>query len=118
MQIANEKLEGAEAEKRKCQLAHQVAEQRQVEGRERTTQLTDEVALLRKALEQSMIRMNRMTSDNGFAVDRRIVVKLLITYFQRGHSREVLDLMARMLEFSEEEKERVGLAQQSSRGGE
>ena len=28
-------------------------------------------------------------------IDRRIVVKMLITYFERHHSQEVLDLMTK-----------------------
>ena len=38
-----------------------------------------------------------LTSESSASVDRRIVVKLLITYFEKGQSREVLSLMARML---------------------
>ncbi|MFS7925090.1 hypothetical protein Hanom_Chr04g00280371 [Helianthus anomalus] len=48
---------------------------------------------------------------------RRIVIKLLVTYFQRNHSKEVLDLMVRMLGFSEEEKQRIGVAQQGAGKG-
>ena len=44
-----------------------------------------------------MKRINLLNSDSGAMVDRRIVVKLLVTYFQRGQSPEILDLMSRML---------------------
>lgn len=33
--------------------------------------------------------------DSGSMIDRRIVVKMLITYFERNHSREVLELMTK-----------------------
>ncbi|XP_024391625.1 uncharacterized protein [Physcomitrium patens] len=79
--------------------------------------LEQQVLKLRAALEQSITSLNRMSSDSDFYVDRRIVIKLLVTYFERHHSREVLDLMVRMLGFSEEDKRRVGVAQQSARGG-
>lgn len=79
--------------------------------------LQQEVQKLRAALEQSITSLNRMSSDSDFYVDRRIVIKLLVTYFQRHHSKEVLDLMVRMLGFSEEDKRRVGLAQQNARSG-
>ncbi|KAG0629532.1 hypothetical protein M758_1G110700 [Ceratodon purpureus] len=79
--------------------------------------LQQDVLKLRAALEQSITSLNRMSSDSDFYVDRRIVIKLLVTYFQRHHSREVLDLMVRMLGFSEEDKRRVGMAQQNARGG-
>lgn len=39
-------------------------------------------------------------SDEEAMVDRRVVVKLLTTYFDRKQSPEVLALMARMLGFS------------------
>ncbi|KAJ1443528.1 putative golgin candidate 3 [Sesbania bispinosa] len=78
------------------------SEKVQSEWRSRVSKLEEENARLRRALEQSMTRLNRM----------RIVIKLLVTYFQRNHSKEVLDLMVRMLGFSDEDKQRIGLAQQ------
>ena len=47
-----------------------------------------------------MKRISLLNSDSNAMVDRRIVVKLLVTYFQRGQSPELLDLMARMLGLS------------------
>ncbi|KAL0910508.1 hypothetical protein M5K25_021498 [Dendrobium thyrsiflorum] len=52
-----------------------------------------------------------------YQLARRIVIKLLVTYFQRNHSKEVLDLMVRMLGFSDEDKQRIGFAQHSSGKG-
>lgn len=43
-----------------------------------------------------------LNSDSNAMVDRRIVVKLLVTYFQRNQSPEILELMARMLGLSGE----------------
>ncbi len=56
--------------------------------------------MLRRALAESMKRINLLNSDTNAMVDRRIVVKLLVTFFERGHSQEVLALMSRMLGFS------------------
>ncbi|XP_047960239.1 golgin candidate 4 isoform X2 [Salvia hispanica] len=81
------------------------------EGKNRVKKLEEDNEKLRRALEQSMTRLNRMSVDSDFLVDRRIVIKLLVTYFQRNHSKEVLDLMCRMLGFSDEEKQRIGVAQ-------
>ncbi|XP_020538477.1 golgin candidate 3 isoform X2 [Jatropha curcas] len=86
------------------------------EGKNRVNKLEEDNGKLRRALEQSMTRLNRMSMDSDYLVDRRIVIKLLITYFQRNHSKEVLDLMVRMLGFSEEDKQRIGVAQQGGRG--
>ncbi|KAH1240832.1 Golgin candidate 3 [Glycine max] len=93
------------------------SEKVQSEWRSRVSKLEDDNAKLRKVLEQSMTRLNRMSVDSDYLVDRRIVIKLLVTYFQRNHSREVLDLMVRMLGFSDEDKQRIGGAQQGSGKG-
>ncbi|RDX76775.1 Golgin candidate 3 [Mucuna pruriens] len=93
------------------------SEKMQTEWRSRVSKLEDDNTKLRRAVEQSMTRLNRMSVDSDYLVDRRIVIKLLVTYFQRNHSREVLDLMVRMLGFSEEDKQRIGLAQQGTGKG-
>ncbi|KAJ7962477.1 Golgin candidate 4 [Quillaja saponaria] len=87
------------------------------EWKSRVSKLEEDNAKLRRAVEQSMTRLNRMSVDSDFLVDRRIVIKLLVTYFQRNHSKEVLDLMVRMLGFSDEDKQRIGVAQQGSGKG-
>jgi hypothetical protein len=55
----------------------------------------EECAMLRKALEEASRRLHALTSDTTAMVDRRIVVKLMVTYFERNHSKEVLQLMVR-----------------------
>ncbi|KAK7389883.1 hypothetical protein VNO78_25179 [Psophocarpus tetragonolobus] len=93
------------------------SEKVQTEWRSRVSKLEDDNVKLRRALEQSMTLLNRMSVDSDYLVDRRIVIKLLVTYFQRNHSREVLDLMVRMLGFSEEDKQRIGGAQHGAGKG-
>ena len=56
--------------------------------------------MLRRAVGESMKRMHDLTSDTGAMVDRRVVAKLLVTYFERGRNEEVLALMSRMLGLS------------------
>ncbi|KAB5527147.1 hypothetical protein DKX38_020994 [Salix brachista] len=91
-------------------------ERKFAEGKSRVNKLEEDNAKLRRAVEQSMSRLNRMSMDSDFLVDRRIVIKLLVTYFQRNYSKEVLDLMVRMLGFSDEDKQRIGVAQQGGKG--
>ncbi|XP_019420904.1 PREDICTED: golgin candidate 3-like [Lupinus angustifolius] len=93
------------------------SEKAQSEWRSRVSKLEEDNAKLSRAVEQSMTRLNRMSVDSDYLVDRRIVIKLLVTYFQRNHSREVLDLMVRMLGFSDEDKQRIGGAQQGAGKG-
>ena len=38
-----------------------------------------------------------LSSESSSNVDRRIVGKLLVTFFEKGHCKEVLKLMASML---------------------
>ncbi|KAK9145192.1 hypothetical protein Sjap_005095 [Stephania japonica] len=70
------------------------------------------VEMLKEEREEILVKSTQaeqmVSEENG----QRIVIKLLVTYFQRGHKKEVLDLMVRMLGFSEEDKQRIGLAQQ------
>lgn len=56
-------------------------------------------------MQESMKRINMLNSDSTAMVDRRIVVKLLVTYFQRSQSPEILDLMSRMLHLTGEHQE-------------
>ncbi|CAL5397743.1 unnamed protein product [Camellia sinensis] len=93
------------------------AERILAEGRNRVNKLEEDNAKLHRAFEQSMSRINRMSMDSDYFVDRRIVIKLLVAYFQRNHSKEVLDLMVRMLGFSDEDKQRIGVAQQGAGKG-
>ncbi|KAF8017058.1 hypothetical protein BT93_H2311 [Corymbia citriodora subsp. variegata] len=88
-----------------------------IEGNNRVNKLEEDNTKLRRALEQSMTQLNRMSIDSDYLVDRRIVIKLLVTYFLRNHSKEVLDLMVRMLGFSDEDKQRIGVAQQGAGKG-
>ncbi|XP_019190690.1 PREDICTED: golgin candidate 4-like isoform X2 [Ipomoea nil] len=93
------------------------AERRLSDRKSRVKKLEHDNDKLSRALEQSMTRLNRMSLDSDNYVDRRIVIKLLVTYFQRNNSKEVLDLLARMLGFSDEEKQIIGIAQQGSGKG-
>lgn len=52
------------------------------------------------AAAESMKRVKLLNSDTDSMVDRRVVVKLLTTFFERGQSPEILQLMTRMLGFS------------------
>lgn len=114
---AFQQVETTKKEKEESLEKLSLVEKLAAEGKGRVNKLEEDNAKLRRALEQSMTRLNRMSMDSDFSVDRRIVIKLLVTYFQRNHSKEVLDLMVRMLGFSEEEKQRIGLAQQGAGKG-
>ncbi|KAL9430255.1 hypothetical protein AB3S75_025610 [Citrus x aurantiifolia] len=114
---ADQRAEVSRSEKEEILVKLSHAEKMLAEGKVRANKLEEDNAKLRRAVEQSMTRLNRMSVDSDFLVDRRIVIKLLVTYFQRNHSKEVLDLMVRMLGFSDEDKQRIGMAQQGAGKG-
>ncbi|KAK3024483.1 hypothetical protein RJ639_043800 [Escallonia herrerae] len=114
---AHQQSEVSKREKEEILAKLSQAERMVAEGKGRVNKLEEDNAKLRRALEQSMTRLNRMSMDSDYFVDRRIVIKLLVTYFQRNHSKEVLDLMVRMLGFSDEDKQRIGGAQQGTGKG-
>lgn len=73
--------------------------------------LKAQVSSLRKALEDTIHRMN-----NDDMVDRRLVVKLLVTYIEGKNKEEVLDLMVKILQFNEEEKRRIQMLKNGGLG--
>uniref|UniRef100_A0A2N9FE33 GRIP domain-containing protein n=1 Tax=Fagus sylvatica TaxID=28930 RepID=A0A2N9FE33_FAGSY len=114
---ADQRAEVSKGEKEEILSKLSQSENMLEEWKSKVNKLEEDNAKLRRALEQSMTRLNRMSLDSDYLVDRRIVIKLLVTYFQRNHSKEVLDLMVRMLGFSDEDKQRIGLAQHGSGKG-
>ena len=58
--------------------------------------------MLRRVVRDNMKRLSALDDPGNALVDRRIVVKLLLTYFERDQAHEVLQLMARILGFSGE----------------
>ncbi|KAG2260857.1 hypothetical protein Bca52824_080151 [Brassica carinata] len=114
---ADERLESSNKEKEDLTAKLVQAEKVAAEWKNRVSKVEEDNAKVRRVLEQSMTRLNRMSVESDNLVDRRIVIKLLVTYFQKNHSKEVLDLMVRMLGFSEEDKERIGVAQQGGGKG-
>jgi len=117
LKVANQMIEISRREKEDMATKLSQAERMLADGKRSMQKLEDDNSRLRRALEQSMTTVNRMSLDSDNAVDRRIVIKLLVTYFQRNHSKEVLDLMVRMLGFSEEDKQRIGFAQNNAGKG-
>ena len=67
---------------------------------------THEAEALRASFASTVERLRGFGSDEH-QIDRRLVVKLLVTYFERGQKEDTLHLMYRMLGLTEEEKERV-----------
>ncbi|CAG8674459.1 9564_t:CDS:2 [Funneliformis mosseae] len=73
--------------------------------------LRHEAVILNEHLTEALRRMREESSENN--VDKRLITNLLIAFFNtpRGDSKryEILQLMANMLHWTEEQKEQVGL---------
>ncbi|CAG8500987.1 24401_t:CDS:2 [Racocetra persica] len=78
--------------------------------------LRHETVILNEHLTEALRRMREESSENN--VDKRLITNLLIAFFNtpRGDSKrfEILQLMANMLQWSEEQKEQVGLIRKAS----
>ena len=69
-----------------------------------------ELDRVRRALQEQLARA--ASADASELIDRRIVRKMLVTYFQRPQSaKEILELTASLLAFSDDDKVAVGLKQ-------
>ncbi|CAG8516876.1 4879_t:CDS:2 [Acaulospora colombiana] len=79
--------------------------------------LRHEAVILNEHLTEALRRMREESSENN--VDKRLITNLLIAFFNtpRGDSKrfEILQLMASMLQWNEEQKEQVGLIRKASR---
>ncbi|KAF8092433.1 hypothetical protein N665_0415s0052 [Sinapis alba] len=96
---AGDRLESSNKEKEDITSKLLQAEKVAAEWKNRVSKVEEDNAKVRCVLEQSMTRLNRMSMESDYLVDR------------------FWDLMVRMLGFSEEDKERIGVAQQGGRKG-
>jgi len=65
---------------------------------------------LRRALEQTLINLSTVAKNEENLIDKRLVSKLLITFMSNNSKKnEVLQLIAKILNFTQEEKEAIGL---------
>ena len=104
---ANARASGAECDAR--------AEKERADAAAAETQRAiGEAGKARQALQQSMQQAKHLMASSTELLDKRIVSKLLLTYFEREQSPDVLELMARMLNMSEDEKSKMGLGERAA----
>jgi len=51
--------------------------------------------------------LNTVKREEEYLVDRRLVIKLFLTYVERDSKKEILELMARILNFPEDVREKI-----------
>lgn len=64
-----------------------------------------QASVLRKSLTSAMKQVRAMSEDN--LVDKRLIAKLLTTYFERGCKFEIMEILCQMVGFDEEECDRI-----------
>jgi predicted nucleic acid-binding Zn-ribbon protein len=89
LQKAHATIEAKNKERDAASAKIELLETKLSERQQKVEKLEEEVVRLRRAVEESMTRLKSLSSDSDNHVDRRIVIKLLVTYFQKNHSREV-----------------------------
>ena len=66
-----------------------------------------EAGSLRASIAANASRLQLFSSDTEYSIDRRLVVKMLLTFFERQQKDDVLQLMYRVLGLSDEERARI-----------
>ena len=64
-----------------------------------------QASVLRKSLTSAMKQVRAMSEDN--LVDKRLVAKLLTTYFERGCKFDIMEILCQMVGFDEAECDRI-----------
>ena len=76
-------------------------------AKEECIKATGDASKLRKALHHALQKSSDMMVESEKLLDKRIVSDLFIAYLEREQAEEVLDLLSRMLGFTEQQKRRM-----------
>lgn len=107
---AREKAKEAEERLAKFELQLKMA-------KEECIKATSEASKLRKALHHALQKSSDMMIESEKLLDKRIVSDLFLAYLERDKAEDVLDLLAKMLGFSDKQKTRMeALKRQKKRG--
>ncbi|KYR00803.1 hypothetical protein DLAC_02856 [Tieghemostelium lacteum] len=78
--------------------------------------LQSDIEPLKAAFDKNILRLGDMCLQEQESVDKRVVSKLFLTYLSKGSSAskktEILELISKILNFSESEKTMIGLKKQ------
>ncbi|PIA18884.1 hypothetical protein COEREDRAFT_37964 [Coemansia reversa NRRL 1564] len=117
---ATARAEQAEGRLRKIELSGATAEQCQQKITDQMSEierLRHEVAVLKDHLNESMYRLREESSE--FNLDKRVITNLVVGFLALSYGDpkryEILQLMSSILQFSEEQQEKVGLIRKAGR---
>ncbi|EDR28396.1 GRIP domain-containing protein RUD3, putative [Entamoeba dispar SAW760] len=89
-----------------------------VQRNETITKLYEENETLKKTVENFTQDLQNKIMNETYYVDKRIINKLLISYITKPHQRmEIVNLMSKIMDFTEEEKRLLGLSQETTQTG-
>lgn len=77
--------------------------------------LESENGELRKGLREALERLQTVFEDEGW-VDRRLTVDMVVGYISGGKEHDVLEIMSKVLQFTEEDRRKVGLDKVPNKG--
>eukprot|EP00210_Caulerpa_lentillifera_P006870 g6567.t1 len=95
--------------RRAAEAAADEAHQQITNSEQKIRNLETSLFTTKKELLEVSQKLQQMGNDASSSVDRRLVVQLLVAYLEKRHSKDALEVMARMLGFTEEEKNRIGV---------
>merc|ERR1712176_214784 len=79
--------------------------------------LEHETASLRSTISKTAIKLKNLSNSDD-QIDRKIIIKLLVTFFDRwyngGDTKEVIELIAKILNFDDAEKQKCRVYSQSN----
>ncbi|EGC33555.1 hypothetical protein DICPUDRAFT_98533 [Dictyostelium purpureum] len=75
--------------------------------------LKEDIEPLKAAFDKNILRLGDMCLQEQESVDKRVVSKLLLNYFRGNKKAEILELIAKILNFSESEKISIGLTKRN-----
>uniref|UniRef100_A0A6B2L200 GRIP domain-containing protein n=1 Tax=Arcella intermedia TaxID=1963864 RepID=A0A6B2L200_9EUKA len=81
------------------------------------TRKTDLLQQEYQALKGLLDKQLRTEVNNQDCIDKRIVTKLIVTYFLSSNKREVLEIMAGILNFTEQNRADVGIVPETTKKG-
>ena len=109
LHVERERVAAANARSAEAETRAEAAERVAAAAKTDAQKAVVEATRARQALRESVKQAKHLMSETSEVLDKRIVAKLLLTYFERDQSPDVLELMARMLTMSEAEKATMGL---------
>jgi len=100
------------------------AEEKFKDASRKCAEATAQSTKLRVALTQAIKKIARLSSssagcddgENEVFIDKSVITKLLVTYFERNFSEEVLELMSRLLNMEDSQREAIVLGARRATG--